>query len=162
MIIISIVSFIMSTITWLLVIYRNRFRLDFNVLDFRLLANQFFQVYILIQNNSQIPVSVTEVEMIVNDKAYPCELHPKCLRTDPTHGDLYSVQLPLYLEPYQGIYCYLEFLHAQDIPLTPRSQVFFVVHTNRRNLRKLIILPEQGRGFRAGNRRNLPNMNKKP
>ncbi len=73
----TILSFIMSAATWLLTAYSRSIRLSCSVSDYRKYDQGVLQLFLYIQNNSEKPMTISGISLIIDNQKYPCELVEK-------------------------------------------------------------------------------------
>jgi len=136
--IISLLAFIMSTTSWVLTFVQRRIKIFFQVIDY-CQHNNACQFYVMIQNNSSLPLSIPYI--CINDKM--CQLEPVVVRIE-NHTEKFSTpQFPLNIAPKAGVNAYLEFRGCGGISLGEGKNLDFQIHTNYRQLRKSVSLGEK-------------------
>ena len=136
---ISVVAFIMSTISWILAIFNNSIKLSLEVWDYSQRFNV-IQLYIYFQNNSGKYLTITGVSIIENQIKRPCKLIPSTIRTKNNKPFIETPYLPVNLSPHQGVCFAFEFLNCSDIALSPGKNLALEIYTNRKALKRSVIL----------------------
>lgn len=97
------------------------------------------QFFVNFQNNSSTGISIHLISVIANGKERQCELLPKMIRKE--NSEIFkTTSFPIFLSPEQGYLCFLEFLHCQDIQLSPGKTVDFRIYSNRVVINKSVTL----------------------
>ena len=97
------------------------------------------QLFILFQNNSSKPLSISSVAIRRPSEIQTCELVPKPIRGKEPNT-LKTPWFPLNLSPHEGVLHCLEFLFCKDIELGLGKTVVFQIHTNRGVVEKAVAL----------------------
>ena len=148
--VITIVSFLMSLISFCSLAIRHSIRIRCELLDWRYVKDTgIIQCFFHVENNSMLPLSVNGISFFHEETSYPCELTVKSVHTTPQGRTWPTSDLPAYLAEGQAYNLLLEFLHAEDISLAPGRTIDVVICTNRRSLRRSLSIPRQGRCFRT-------------
>ena len=108
---------------------KSRRNLSVSIIDYASRQGSVF-LMILFQNNSSLPLTVSSVHIIHDEKYYQCELIPKKIRGKNALL-IMSPMFPLNLVPKEGRQCFLEFLFSEDIPLGYGKTVVLEIHSNR-------------------------------
>lgn len=109
---------------------------------------EFMIVYISIQNESRLPISINDISLIIDKKKYtgnsvpPHSLRYTDLATDiPAVREHFTIQFPLNLGALAGASGYIRPDVPEDISRTLSTPLTFQVATNRGNsIQKLLAL----------------------
>lgn len=137
--ILGILGFILSALMWLYTYIKNRIHLVVEIKDYTKVFQRVVQLYLYIQNNSEKPLTISEISIFHTQKTYPCVLLPKKIRGI---GDslITTPMFPVNLSPHEGILLPFEFLNCQDIELVPDKTVALEIYTNRKMIKKSVTL----------------------
>lgn len=144
----SLLAFIMSSITWIVHAFQHSTRFTVKVIDFIVRPNNVVQFFMYFQNNSLLPITVSGISYIESDKKYPCELTPKTLRTVNGVVTRSTPAFPLNFAPSQGSMYFLEFINCPGNSLDPDKMADFEIYTNRGRLNKSAVLVVHDHIFR--------------
>lgn len=138
----TVLAFIMSATTWLLTAYNRSIRVSCNVIDFIKYDRGIIQLFMYIQNNSEKPLTISGMSLVIDCNRYPCELISKKIRTVNDVIVQATPNFPLNFSPAQGRMEFFEFLHCPDIEASPGKTVVIEIYTNRKPLKRLLTLPQ--------------------
>ena len=136
---ISILAFIMSSITWFCTALNRSIKFSIEVKDYVEYRNA-VQFYLYMQNNSGRPITVSGISIIYNDQNFPCRMLPSLLRSQGQNPVITTPFLPVNFAPHQGSCYAFEFLHCPEIGLIPGKTVDFEIYTNRKVLKRSVVL----------------------
>lgn len=139
----SILAFIMTSISYILAIYNKSIRLSVSVKDYAKKFLDIVQLYLMFQNNSSKPITVSGISIIDNGAEHHCELVPKLIMTIRDDVVRSTPQFPINLGPYQGLLLPFEFLNCPNIELAPDKKVELRIYTNLKPLTKSVVLGKQ-------------------
>lgn len=143
----TILSFIMSAATWLLTAYSRSIRLSCSVSDYRKYDQGILQLFLYIQNNSEKPMTISGISLIIDNQKYPCELVEKKIRTVNGLVTQSTPNFPLNFSPSQGRMEFIEFLNCPGIEASPGKMVEIEIYTNRKALKRFLSLPQSSPFF---------------
>lgn len=137
----ALISSVLSIFSTLHILISSRKNISIEIFDYTKVYKT-VQFFMYVQNKSHLPICISCISIIYDDKKYPCELIPKKIRG--TGEDLIRTpQFPLNLTPQYGIHSFFEFVNSPDIELTLGKNVDFLIYTNRGVLKKSVVLPEK-------------------
>lgn len=144
----ALISSVLSIFSTLHILISSRKNISIEIFDYTKVYKT-VQFFMYVQNKSHLPICISCISIIYDDKKYPCELIPKKIRG--TGEELIRTpQFPLNLTPQHGIHSFFEFVNSPDIELTPGKNVDFLIYTNRGVLKKSITLPEKSHYLHNG------------
>lgn len=135
----SLLAFIMSSITWVVHAFQHSTHFSVQVIDFVAYSDNIL-FFLYFQNNSSSPITVSGISYITPDKKYPCELVPKVLRTEHGIVTRSTPNFPLNFAPSQGAMYFIDFRYCPGNSLDPDKMVDFEIYTNRGRLNKSVAL----------------------
>lgn len=135
---ISIIAFIMSSLTWIVSAYQHSIRLSIKCIDYRVLKGSILQMFLYIQNNSSRPITITGLALRIDNQLYPCELLSKIIRKENGNVTRYTPNFPLNLSDQQGVMYFFEFLNCQEIVSSLDKTVEIQIYSNRGHLDKYL------------------------
>lgn len=141
--IISVLAFVMTSITWIVGYFSRRLKISVEIKD-HAKRRKVVQFYLYLQNKSSSPVTISGISILDNAVKYPCEYYPKIIRTRNNDVVIQTPYLPVNLAAHQGACYAFEFLNCQDIELVPGKTVELEIYTNRKPLTKSLVLPPEG------------------
>lgn len=92
---IAIFGAIGTLFNWLLNFFHNRRNLKIKIVSIRKHKSDFL-MYVLIENRSRLPISISSFSVKIGGAFYPCRLIPKKVRTDVSSGKGISTRTPFY------------------------------------------------------------------
>lgn len=143
----TILSFTMSVTTWILTAYNRSIKFSCSIIDFKKYSPDIIQFFIYIQNNSEKPMTISGMALVVDHKKYPCELVSKKIQSINGVVVHATPNFPLNFSPSQGRMEFIEFLHCPDIEASPGKMVELEIYTNRKALKRSLSLPQSGLFF---------------
>ncbi len=153
--IIGIVGFLISLINVIYCIICNRKKLVFNFGNYGVeshIKNQkLFIIYYRVDNLSQKPISITRIQLSINDSLFESEPRPhKAEEQFWSKGDRVYHEiitdtkvLPINLDSLASESGYIAFAIPQDISLTPEKSLTFRICTNRGRAFQKTFLPHE-------------------
>lgn len=148
--VITVLSFLMSLFSFVVLAAYRSIRLRCELLDWRYVKDTgIAQCFFHVENNSMLPISVNGISFSRGSASYPCEITVRSVHTTPQGRTWETTDLPAYFAEGQARNLLLEFHFAEDISLTPGKTIDVVIYTNRRSLRRSLCAPRQGRCFRT-------------
>lgn len=147
-IILSVLAFIMSFVTWVVHAFQHSTRLSIKNIDYRVWPGDIVQLFVYIQNNSVAPITISGLSILESGRKFPCELVSKKIRSENGIVTRSTPNFPLNFSSSQGSMYFLEFVHCPGIALAPNKTVAFEIYTNRGCLKKFSVPGQQGRLFR--------------
>ncbi len=141
---IAVAGFLMAALTWIRDFWIRRNSIKLTVLDYARRGEDVMQFFLLFQNISTLPASISQLLVSCGGSWYPCELEPKMIKRLPSGYEAKTPCFPLNLPPSAFVATYLEFLKTKDIQLAPGITVSFQIHTNRGILTKSLTLEDMG------------------
>ena len=141
---IAVAGFLMSAVTWIRDFWMRRNSIELTVLDYTQRSGGILQFFLLFQNKSTVPASVSKLLALCGDNWYACELEPKMIKKTPSGYEVKTPCFPLSLPPSAFTSAYFEFLKTKDSGLAPGTTVSFQIHTSRGTLTKSITLGDTG------------------
>lgn len=136
---ISILAFIMSSITWICTALNRSIKFSIEVKDY-VKYRDIVQFYFYMQNNSGKPITISGLSIIYNNQVFSCKMIPSLLRSQGQTPVITTPFLPVNFAPHQGSCYAFEFLHCPDIALAPCKKVDFEIYTNRKVLKRSVTL----------------------
>ena len=136
----SIFGSIGTLLSWLFSITKNRKNIDIKIAGRRFSNNtNFLLVYMLFENRSSLPISITDISVQLDSTWYPCEKVPIVALTETSrhNGEItsqhehYTLPFPIFITGLGGTsgYVYFEFPES-SLPLDA-THLKFLVSTNR-------------------------------
>ena len=107
--------------------------------------NHVTQFFILFENKSTNPISISEVAIAHDGKLFPCDLLCKKIRSTDAGFLYHTPRFPLNIPGATSQLHFLEFVEAPQIDLTPGKTVVLSLGTNRGRIVKTLSLPPPGR-----------------
>ena len=111
---ISVLAFIMSSITWFCTALNRSIKFFVEVKDYAKYKKS-VQFYFYMQNNSGKPITISGVSIIYNNQNFPCKMLPSVLRGKDQRPLVTTPLLPVNFAPHQGLCHAFEFLHCSEI-----------------------------------------------
>ena len=136
---ISILAFIMSSITWFCTALNRSIKFSVEVKDYAKYKKS-VQFYLYMQNNSGKPITISGLAIVYKNQKFPCKMLPSVLRDKDQKPLVTTPLLPVNFAPHQGLCHAFEFSHCPDIELAPGKTVDFEIYTNRKVLKRSVIL----------------------
>lgn len=140
---IAVAGFIMSAATWLRELWMRGNRLTVSVLDYSWPLNT-VHFFVLLQNNSTLPASISKISVRLDGASFDCELEPKKIKEIPAAGLITTPHFPISVAPISFYSAYLEFVGAPDMRLSPGKRVDFEIHTSRGTVSQSVVLGNKG------------------
>ena len=137
--VISVLAFIMSSVTWFCTALNRSIKFSIEVNDYAKYKKS-VQFYLYMQNNSGKPITISGLSIIYKNQKFPCRMIPNVLRTQDGSPLITTPFLPVNFAPHQGLCHAFEFSHCPDIELAPGKTVDFEIYTNRKVLKRSVIL----------------------
>lgn len=136
----GILGFALSAFLWLVLFFNSRKNLKIEIKDAHRLNGSVVQFFLFVYNSSSNPICISSFELIGDNASSTCELIPKLI-IEGKSSSIFTPSFPINISAHQGFPCFLEFLNCQDIPLEIGKTVVFLIHTNRGEVNKSLILP---------------------
>lgn len=135
---IAIAGFLMSLISWIKDFATQHKRLSARIMYLGT-SSRSAHMYLMIENKSRLPISITGVELILDKQAYPCVPFPKIvfIRNLKTAGEVshsqpeYSTQIPIHIPSLGAVTALLLFDPLVQTPLPDATQLTLAISTNR-------------------------------
>lgn len=143
----TILSFIMSAATWMLTAYNRSIQLSCAISDYIKYDQGILQLFLYIQNNSEKPITISGISLIIDSQKYPCELVKKKIRSVNGLVTQSTPNFPLNFSPSQGRMEFIEFLNCPSIETSPGKMVEIEIYTNRKALKRCLSLPQSSPFF---------------
>lgn len=136
--VLSIIGSVGTIVTWFVAWLKSRKNISVIIVKICKTKNYLF-MYLMITNNSRLPITINNVSIIHDDITYPCfELPTKILSSETRTGDLvkdtknyYTVKFPINLSSLMGTSGYFAFDIPQEDLQTLTTPVKLQVCTNR-------------------------------
>ncbi len=137
--ILSILAFVMSTITWICTLLNHSIKLFIEIKDYAHIFDV-VQLYIYFQNNSGKPITISGVSIVESNNKIPCKTLPSIIRSCNGRVIIETPLFPLNLSSHQGACFAFEFLNCPDIELNPGKTIALEIYTNRKLLKRFVTL----------------------
>lgn len=137
--IISILAFIMTSITWICTAINHSIKFSVEVKDYAK-HGSVVQFYLYMQNNSGKPITISGLSIAYQNQQFPCKMIPSVIRYRDQEPLITTPFLPVNFAPHQGSCYAFEFLHCPDIELAPGKTVEFEIYTNLKVLKRFVTL----------------------
>lgn len=113
--------------------------------------NHLAMAYIQIDNYSRLPISITDVHIVIDDVPYPCKKLPervfsydrKVGSTIVSTQDFYNLPLPVHLSALGGTSGFFLFEIPPEYEELPARLQTFLVSANRGRTMKVILPPDR-------------------
>lgn len=131
-------------------IFKSRRKLSFKLHHFNYSKDKHLAMaYIQIDNYSRIPISITDIHLVIDDIPYPCKKLPERVssydrKVGPTivsTQDFYNLPLPVHLSALGGTSGFFLFEIPPEYEELPAKIQTFQVSANRGHEMKVILLP---------------------
>lgn len=138
---ITIITFAMTSISWIVNALIRSIHLQFDVLDYRT-DYKTCSLYVRFVNKSHLPIVIYAISIIDNGYEHFCYLQPTLIRTNDTL-EFHSAQFPVNLSPLEGRQ---EYLHYRNFPenkpieLIEGKNLAFRICTNRKTIKRHVTL----------------------
>jgi len=150
--VLTIITFISTAIGWVYVAINSSIRLHAEIRDHIKIQNRIIQLYIYFQNNSGKSITISGVSIMYKGKEHPCRISRAVIQSKGDEILLSATTTPINLSPYQGTCHVLEFLDCRDIELDQGKTLDLEIYTNRRRLKRSLVLPPPADVFRPDHR----------
>lgn len=139
---IAVASFLMSLPSWIYTFIAQRKRLSFKIQAFKYKENLAY-MYLMIENRSRLPVSITGISLEQGESRTPCAPIPKTVSSTimKTAGNTdvvyhYSTAMPIQLSALESVSCIVLFEDIPEaVPLSAKL-LTFQISTNRGRIAK--------------------------
>ena len=146
---IAIAGFLMSLGSWVHTFITQRKRLSFKIQFFRYKENSAY-MYLMIENRSRLPVSITGIALKQSKSIVPCVQIPKTVSstTRKTAGNTdvvyqYSTAIPIQLSALESVSCIVLFEGIPEVVPPSATHLTFQISTNRgRKVKRKLALPQ--------------------
>ena len=156
--VIGIIGFVLSAINFIyfLIIRRKKLSLNFyihSIADY-FDKKQRLKIFFCIENHSQLPISITRIRLLLNEKYYDCESSPMIVEewSRKRNGKVYdqdiikTKSLPFNLNPLMAESGYIGFLIPQGTLSGSEKSLTFQICTSRgKAVQKTFVLHEDVR-----------------
>jgi hypothetical protein len=136
--IISGLAFIMSLSSWIHILVTQRRKIRISFLDYSGIEDT-HTFYVSFENLSRLPVSISRIFMLADDKPFECTRVPIKVLT-LTHKssnnivgqkNFYSLDIPISIPSLGAVSGYVAFEHCPKKIPDPPTVLTFLVHANR-------------------------------
>ena len=137
---ISIIGLLGGFSSWFYMWLKSRLNIRIRILS-KLIKSRtnFILLYMSFSNESTLPVAITAINLIIEDKPIHCLEVPDIVlsRTSRSGSTVtnqekhYSMKIPINIPALSATSGYVQFLFDQDIQLPASNTLSFEVHTNR-------------------------------
>lgn len=156
----GIIGFVLSTInfTYFFIIRRKKLSIRFDKISIKDSDNDLScaKVKFTVENKSQLPISLTRIQLLANDTLYDCELLPQVaeelVRKNNNNGKIFdryslkTVHTPINLPALSAFSGYFAFLIPQGSLSNSDKHLTFRICTNRgKAVQKTYELSQDGR-----------------
>ena len=152
--ILGILGFIISAINLIHYFVSHSVNLEITVLEYKLKeytnGNVLMQVQYMLSNKSQLPISITNMEMVVNDKLYPTErrTHTLDIYYYKVNGQtvdrnpIYNSYTPINLESLGSTLGDFVYILPPEVEPDYRNGMLFEISTNRSQAVRKKLVPK--------------------
>lgn len=154
----SIFGSVGTIISFTLAFLHNRKKVKISILNFEKMGDVYL-FFIMFENLSRLPISISRISLISNDFAEDCFVTPEFVleynKSTEKQGVYerkvyYSEQIPINLSPLGAISGYLLFPALEEQTLIDVSRLTILqVYTNRGKVKKIEFVPQQVPPFRS-------------
>lgn len=137
----TILAFLMTSITWIIGAISRSIRIDFDVLDHRTYTSS-CKIYVRLTNKSLVPITIYSISLVENGCEHFCFLQPKLSR-QVENLLYYTAEFPINLVAHQGGQYYVEycnFPNDEPIQLIEGKTVAFRIYTSRSVITRSVTL----------------------
>ncbi|MCO7137682.1 hypothetical protein NIF40_09110 [[Clostridium] leptum] len=136
--IISGLAFILSLSSWIYTFITQRKKLSIRLVEAKS-KNEMTILQVLIENRSRLPISITRIQLVINEESIDCVTTPEIvLETKTSQGkevisrrDYYSMDMPINIGSLGAVGGYLLFRGPQCMLPNDATSVILVVCANR-------------------------------
>ncbi len=136
---IALIGCIGTISTWIHSYISHRQNIDFRILGHFISDGHSLILYIMIENKSQLPVSITGIFVRKNEILYSCaEIPLKVYETTTrknkkivSHNEYFSMQIPIFLSSLGGSSGYVYFEAPQEVFQSDSTHLTLRLTTNR-------------------------------
>ena len=137
--VIAIIGCIGTISTWICSYMSHRQNLDIRVLGHLIPEGYSVILYVMLENKSQLPISITGISVCQNEILYPCQEIPiKVYETTTrknkeivSHNEYFSMPNPIFLPSLCGTSGYVYFEAPQEVFPPDATQLTLRLTTNR-------------------------------
>lgn len=131
---------------------KSRRKLSFKLHHFNFSKDKHLAMaYMQIDNYSRLPISITDVHLVIDDVPYPCKKLPECVfyydrtvgPTSVSKQDFYNLPLPVHIPALGGTSGFFLFAIPPEYEELPARLQTFQVSANRGRAMKVILPPVQ-------------------
>ena len=147
---IAVAGFLMSLASWFHTFITQRKRLSFKIQLFRYKEDSAY-MYLMIENRSRLPVSITGISLKQGKSKTPCVQIPKTVSstTRKTAGNTdvvyqYSTAIPIQLSALESVSCIVLFEGIPEAVPPSATHLTFQISTNRGRIAKRKLQLPQG------------------
>ncbi len=101
-------------------------------------------LYLMMQNNSGKPITISGISIVSGKEKFPCGILSKEIIGVDYIPLIETPTLPMNFAAYQGLALAFEFSQCSDIELAPDKTVVLEIYTNRKVLRRDVVLGNMG------------------
>lgn len=150
---IAIISFVMTSATWIHTILINRQNLSFRIHEAQSRNGVSF-FFMQIENHSKLPVAITRFQLVTDKNEFDCVAIPHFIyqytrrsgKEITSQKTFYSLQMPIELSALGAVSGYILFDNPQAVLPADSTDATFLVCTNRGRKEKILLpLPEDFR-----------------
>ena len=141
--VISVLAFIMSAISWICTAYNRSINFSVDVKDY-CQTGKCIHLYLMMQNNSGKPITISGISIVSGKEKFPCGILSKEIIGVDYIPLIETPTLPVNFAAYQGLALAFEFSQCSDIELAPDKTVVLEIYTNRKVLRRDVVLGNMG------------------
>ena len=147
----GILGFIMSLTAWIYTLHSNRVNLKVSIYDIKSFEETTF-LNMLFVNNSKLPISITNISVIINDRTIKCTTASKIIYENVRKSgkeilgvDIQrSASLPIQIQALNAVREFILFENLQELPKSSATHLTFLISTNRGKLiEKSLQLPAE-------------------
>ena len=141
--VISVLAFIMSAISWICTAYNRSISFSVDIKDY-CQTGKCIHLYLMMQNNSGKPITISGISIVSGKEKFPCGILSKEIIGVDYIPSIETPTLPVNFAAYQGLALAFEFSQCSDIELAPDKTVVLEIYTNRKVLRRDVVLGNMG------------------
>ena len=141
---IAVVSFALSSGSWIQTWIKRRKRLKFTIQEARARDDVLF-FFLQIENESELPIAITRIQVLVDGNFIDCTAIPEFVYGFSHRSgdelvaskDFFSMQMPIELNPLGAVSGFVLFEGLQTSLPPSATQVIFRISTNRGKAEKI-------------------------
>lgn len=144
----TILSFLTSSILFICKVLYSRKKVDFEIIDY-VKVGHVVQLFAFIYNKSSSSISISSICINHDNRYFQCELIPKKI-IKREENLITTPPFPLNLNPQESRSCFLEFLYCKEISVKKGNLLSLTIHTNRGKITKDLYLPDKSHYLHIG------------